>query len=82
MGVWAELLFGEGFWMGLLLMNSLLFIVSSIVSKFGLFAGVFSGIMFVVYTQELSSLNQIETFGIIFQLVLCLIYFYLGYKNN
>ncbi len=77
--VWFDLLFGEGFLLGLILINSLLFVISSIVKHFGLFAGIFSAIMILNYIQEMT-LNQLQTFGIIFQGVLCILYFYLGSK--
>ncbi len=81
MGVWSDLLFGEGFFLGLILINSILFVMSSIVKSFGYLAGCFSALMFLVYIQEMSTLNQIETFGIIFQAILCLIYFYIAYEK-
>ncbi len=78
--VWFDLLFGEGFLLGLILINSLLFVISSIVKHFGLFASIFSAIMILMYIQEMT-LNQIQTFGIIFQGVLCILYFYIGTKS-
>ncbi len=78
--VWFDLLFGEGFILGLILINSLLFVISSIVKHFGLFASIFSAIMILMYIQEMT-LNQIQTFGIIFQGVLCILYFYIGTKS-
>lgn len=80
MGVWAELLFGEGFWLGLILIEALLFVITSIVSAFGFLAGIMSILMFVVYYQNIPA-NTFEYWGVIFMGVSSILYFYMALKD-
>lgn len=62
--LFEELLFGTGFWFGLLLIIAILQIVSYMVPTFSALGGVFSILLFVSYILNMN-LNGFHTFGII-----------------
>jgi len=62
--LFEELLFGQGFWFGLLLVIAILQIVSSIVPEFSSIGGIFSILLFIAYILNMD-LNGFNTFGII-----------------
>lgn len=55
MSAWADLLFGDGAILGFILINVLLFIFSTLIRKFGYFAGITSILMFFYYQDNLSA---------------------------
>lgn len=79
MGVWQELLFGEGFWFGLILIESMLFIVSSAVKHFNYIASAISMCMFIVYYQELAT-NEFSVWGMLI-MGISTVFFLLLYKD-
>ena len=74
---WDDLLFGEGFWLGLLLIETILLIVSSSVKYGGFFSAIFSIILFIVYNGEITN-NTFEYYGVILIGVLTLFHFFIG----
>ena len=74
---WDDLLFGEGFWLGLLLIECILLIISSSVKYGGFFSAIFSIILFIVYNGEITN-NTFEYYGVILIGVLTLFHFFIG----
>jgi len=62
--LFEELLFGTGFWFGLLLVIAILQVVSYMVPTFSSLGGIFSLLLFVAYIMNMD-LNGWHTFGII-----------------
>jgi len=61
---WADLLIGEGFWLGLILIQVILLLVSSNVEYGNLFSAILSTLMFLYYIQNIAS-NSFENWGVI-----------------
>jgi len=74
---WDDLLFGEGFWLGLLLIETILLIVSSSIKYGGFFSAMFSIILFIVYNNEITN-NTFEYYGVIFIGIMTLFHFFIG----
>ncbi|MBA7490882.1 hypothetical protein ES702_01425 [subsurface metagenome] len=66
--LFEELLFGTGFWFGLLLVIAILQIVCSIVPRFSSLGGIFSFLLFIAYVMNMD-LNGWHTFGIMLMAV-------------
>jgi len=80
MAIWEELLFGSGFWLGLLLIEVILFIIA-ILNKYGsFFSAIFSMIMFIVYYQELYSINDFVTYGMLLMALSSIIFIFMSRK--
>jgi len=79
--IWSELLFGSGFWLGLIIIECLLFIITSLINKFGYMAGLMSILMFMVYYQNIPT-NTFEYWGIIFMGLSSLIFFIIALKGD
>lgn len=74
---WDDLLFGEGFWLGLLLIEAILLILSTSVKYGGFFSAMFSVILFIVYYGEITS-NTFEFYGVIFIGILTIFHLFIG----
>jgi len=81
MGIWEDLLIGEGFWFGLLLQHSLLFVITNVNKLFGFLAGCYSIILFIYYLENLASTNNYNTWGMIFCGVCAIFYFIIAVND-
>lgn len=78
--VWTSLLFGSGFWLGLLLQLCLLFVVSMMIPKFGYLGAVYCMMMMMVYSEQIAS-SDVAWLGVILLGVAGAMLAYIGYKG-
>lgn len=76
---WDSLLFGEGFWLGLLLIEAILLILSTSVEYGGFFSAIFSIMLFLVYNGEITN-NTFEYYGVILIGVSTIFHLFIGTK--
>ena len=81
MSVWNELLFGEGFWLGLVIIQAILVTVSSIENLFSYLACFINICLFMVYIDELGT-NSFNTWGIIITLVSACFFLIMGLSKD
>ncbi len=74
---WDDLLFGEGFWFGLLIVEAILLIISTSIKYGGYFSALFSVILFIVYNGEITN-NTFEYYGVILIGILTLFHLFIG----
>ena len=74
---WADLLIGDGFWLGLVLIQVIFLLLSTQVKYGGWFSACFSVLLFLYYGQNLD-LNSFESWGMIFTGVMVLIHLFVS----
>ena len=81
MAIWTELLFGEGFWLGFILIEAVLFIISTSSKLGGFFSGAMATLMFIVYYQNISS-NSFEYWGMILMGITAFFHILIGFSED
>ena len=76
----GELLIGEGFWLGLLIIISILFVVSSMVKHFNIIGSMFCLVMVFYYNANLTA-SELKIWGMIIMGLTPLFLFFIGSKN-
>ncbi len=80
MAIWEELLFGSGFWLGLLIQLAMLFVVTYAVPRFGFIGSIYCVMMVFVYNENLTA-NTINNWGMIIMGVSIMPLIYIGTKK-
>jgi len=81
MSVWSDLLFGDGFWLGLLLVQAIGVTISSIENMFAYMACIFNLCLFVVYLEEIGT-TTFNTWGIMITLVSAIFFLLMGLSDK
>ena len=76
----GELLIGEGFWLGLLIIISILFVVSSMVKHFNIIGSMFCLVMVFYYNANLTA-SELKIWGMVIMGLTPLFLFFIGSKN-
>jgi len=77
MAIWTELLFGNGFWLGFIIIEAMLFIISTSVKWGGFFSGACAVLMFIVYYNNIP-VNTFEYWGMILMGITAFIHIIIG----
>jgi len=80
MSVWSDLLFGDGFWLGLLIIQAIGVTVASIEKLFAYMMCIFNVCLFVVYIDQLGT-NAFSTWGIMITLVSAIGFLFVGMSD-
>ncbi len=80
MSEFASLLFGDGAILGFVILNALLFVVSAITSRGGLFSGVIGVLVFLFYLENIPA-GTFEMWLPIAQALATLVFFLQGVKD-
>lgn len=64
MAVWEDLLIGEGFWLGLVIILCILYITSVVARGFGYIGGIICIFMIFYYLENLAS-NELKMWGLL-----------------
>ena len=76
----GELLIGEGFWLGLLIIISILFVVSSMVKHFNIIGSMFCLVMVFYYNANLTA-SELKIWGMVIMGLTPLFLFFIGSRN-
>ena len=76
----GELLIGEGFWLGLLIIISILFVVSSMVKHFNIIGSMFCLVMVFYYNANLTA-SELKIWGMIIMGLTPLFLFFIGSRD-
>ena len=76
----GELLIGEGFWLGLLIIISILFVVSSMVKHFNIIGSTFCLVMVFYYNANLTA-SELKIWGMIIMGLTPLFLFFIGSRD-
>ena len=77
MSVWSDLLFGDGFWLGLLIIQAIGVTVSSVENLFAYMMCIFNICLFVVYIDQLGT-NTFATWGIMITIISAIGFLFVG----
>jgi len=81
MAIWTELLFGNGFWLGFIIVEAILFIISSTSRLGGFFSGAMATLMFLVYYQNITA-NTFEYWGMILMGITAFLHIMIGMSED
>lgn len=81
MSVWSDLLFGDGFWLGLILIQAIGVTVSSLNKMFAYMACFINICLFMVYVEEMGTAT-FNTWGIIITLVGAIFFLIMGLSDT
>jgi hypothetical protein len=81
MAIWTDLLYGNGFWLGFILISAIMFIISASVKWGGFFSCAMSILMFMVYYQNVTA-NTFEYWGVILMGISAVIHLMIGISGD
>lgn len=81
MTIWTDLLFGDGFWLGFIIIEAVLFIISTSSRLGGFFSGAMATLMFMVYYQNITS-NTFEYWGMILMGITAFLHILISMSND